>query len=198
MWLLGQKKWPNYKKNVVNFLVKRKKKSQIQLILIDLSKKSKAWTFNTFHRCWTFICDDFVKSKVNYIHPLVNGKTSRWHEMNQWQQAFFFCFWLVIGRSTQHCTGRGRGDEGQGLTHSPFTFSMHSGGERKKLIQATRLSHTSILQEEAQETETEHVLKALSKASFWGEWVKVRTMMTSPGWMLISSWLRASNGYRAL
>lgn len=42
--------------------------------------------------------------------------------------------WLVIGGGTT----LGRGQE---LTHSPFTFSLHSRGERKQLIHAAQ-SHT--------------------------------------------------------
>lgn len=42
--------------------------------------------------------------------------------------------WLVTGgNTTQHWAGRG-GAKNQ-LTHSPFTFSVHSRGERKELIQ---------------------------------------------------------------
>lgn len=102
------------------------------------------WRWSTF-TIYHINCES-VTSKTTFrdqneeakdVHPRAHEWTRRWHEMGQWQRELK---WVLACDWWRHNTGRG-----QELTHSPFTFSLHSRGERKRLIH-THTEHTHTLQ----------------------------------------------------
>lgn len=100
------------------------------------------WRWSTF-TIYHINCES-VTSKTTFrdqneeakdVHPRAHEWTRRWHEMGQWQRELK---WVLACDWWRHNTGRG-----QELTHSPFTFSLHSRGERKRLIHThTQNTHT--------------------------------------------------------
>lgn len=98
------------------------------------------WRWSTF-TIYHINCES-VTSKTTFrdqneeakdVHPRAHEWTRRWHEMGQWQRELK---WVLACDWWRHNTGRG-----QELTHSPFTFSLHSRGERKRLIHTHTLTH---------------------------------------------------------